>query len=249
MVLRAALLGLAVALAPAFGGATEPPPRAVTEARFADPTDRYRHNVLGDLPAYGTLVLKVDRCHACARADIVERRLVLPPELVFEDVAPRLVDLAGYGQPHVIVVEAHVSKGARLAVYDDEGRVAATPFIGRAHRWLAPAGAADLDGDGRMEIAFVDRPHLARVLRVWRWERWGELTEVAELPGLSNHRIGEAFISGGIRDCGTGPEIVTADAGWTRVMATRLKAGRLHARALPQRPDAAGFATALACTE
>jgi hypothetical protein len=46
--------------------------------------------------------------------------------------------------------------------------LASTPWIGQRFRWLAPVAAADLDGDGAMELAYVDRPHLARTLRVWR---------------------------------------------------------------------------------
>jgi hypothetical protein len=77
--------------------------------------------------------------------------------------------------------------------------------IGQRNRWLAPIGAADLDGDGRVEIAYVDRPHLARTLRVWRSRPGGTLTEIATATGLTNHRIGEAFITGGIRDARRGP--------------------------------------------
>jgi hypothetical protein len=55
-----------------------------------------------------------------------------------------------------------------LTPWPDVRLLAATPHIGSANRWLAPIGAADLDGDGRVEIAYVDRPHLARTLRIWR---------------------------------------------------------------------------------
>ena len=41
---------------------------------------------------------------------------------------------------------------------------AATPFIGTPRRWLAPVGVADLDGDGRAEIAYVETPHRDKVL-------------------------------------------------------------------------------------
>ncbi len=44
------------------------------------------------------------------------------------------------------------------------------------------------------------------------------LAETLRLPGLTNHRIGEAFISGGLRDCGAGAELVLASADWSRVM-------------------------------
>ena len=75
------------------------------------------------------------------------------------------------GAPEVIVVESSQSGGARLAVYGyDRGAlrpVAATPEIGRRNRWLAPAGVADLNGDGQLDIAYVETPHLAGVLRIW----------------------------------------------------------------------------------
>lgn len=47
--------------------------------------------------------------------------------------------------------------------------------------------------------------------------------ETLRLPGLTNHRIGEDVISGGLRDCGQGPELVLASSDWTRLM--RVRAG------------------------
>ena len=58
----------------------------------------------------------------------------------------------------MIVVESHAAR-ARLAVWGAGGRLAAIPFIGTRFRWLAPLGAADLDGDGRVEIAYAETPH------------------------------------------------------------------------------------------
>ncbi|MDG4648571.1 VCBS repeat-containing protein [Roseibacterium sp. SDUM158017] len=197
-------------------------------AWYEDPTTRYAHGVLGDAIEAGTLAVQLGPSEDCATA-----RLVLPETEVFEDIAPRLSDIDGDGRAEIIVVRSHLDRGARLAVYAADARglrlLAATPAIGRPNRWLAPIGAADLDGDGAVEIAYVDRPHLAMILRVWRYDA-GRLTEVAAASGLTNHRIGEAFLSGGLRDCGRGPEIVTADAGWTRLVATRLTRDGLVAR-------------------
>jgi hypothetical protein len=201
---RALALVASLALATSAGA-------EITAARYTQPTPRYDHGVLGDALEWGALELTL--------AD--GRRLVatLPDTRVFEDLAPRLADLDGDGAPEVIVVETDVAKGAQLAIYDETGKIAATPFIGQRYRWLAPVGAADLDGDGRVEIAYIDRPHLAKVLRIWRFDS-NRLTEVAALPGLTNHRIGDAFIQGGIVTCDGQPTILTADAGWTRIVAT-----------------------------
>lgn len=211
----------------------------ILSAEYSAPTERYAHGILGDAIEWGALEIT---------ADTGTRRFTLPQDRVFEDTAPRLVDLDGDGSPEVIVVETRASEGAQLAVYDATGKIAATPHIGRTNRWLAPIGAADLDGDGKVEIAYIDRPHLAKTLRVWRYEN-GALTHVADFGGLTNHRIGEADIGGGIRDCGDGPEMITANADWTRVMATTFAAEKLSTRELGNHVDRGSFATAFACTE
>lgn len=184
----------------------------VRTAQFDAPTTRYAHGILGDSIEYGALVLGTDAGKSVT--------LRLPETRVFEDLQPRLIDVDRDGDNEVVVIESSLREGARLSIYDETGLLAATPFIGRTNRWLAPLGAADLDGDGTIELAYIDRPHLAKVLRIWRF-RNGTLHHVADQPGLTNHKIGEDFISGGIRDCGEGPEIITANANWSRIIATR----------------------------
>ncbi|MEL6684645.1 MAG: VCBS repeat-containing protein [Pseudomonadota bacterium] len=209
----------------------------IVSAEYAAPTDRYAHGVLGDAIEWGALQITTDAG---------TRVFALSQDRVFEDLAPRLADVDGDGAPEVVVVETLASEGAQLAIYDETGRIAATPHIGRTNRWLAPIGVADLDGDGAIEVAYIDRPHLAKTLRVWRFQD-GALQPVADLAGLTNHRIGEADIGGGIRDCGQGPEMITASADWTKVMATTLTDGQLESRAIGTHRDRSSFATALAC--
>ena len=218
----------------------------ILSARYDAPTTRYAHGVLGDAVEYGALILKVSDTEGGAFRKSLTLRFTLPESRVFEDLEPRLADVDGDGLPEVIVIETDVRLGAALAIYDETGKIAATPHIGRSNRWLAPLGAADLDGDGRIELAYVDRPHLAKTLRVWRFDN-GALVHVADRPGLTNHRIGEDFISGGIRDCGDGPEIVTANGDWSRVMGTRLQSGRLQSRDLAPFRGPASMTAALAC--
>ncbi len=230
---RGALLGLLFVVAgtnavaacgvsqPAKAGAVQN--SVVTQGDFSawysDLTSRYGHAVLGDALEPTTLTLSDT---SCGMSVTLER-----PH-VFEDIAPRLIDLTDDGVPELIAVRSHESKGAQLAIYTSKGDalelLATTPYIGTRNRWLAPVGAADLDGDGKIEIAFVDRPHLAKTLRVWRYES-GALEQTATLVGVTNHRIGEDFITGGIRDCGSGPEMILATANWRDLIAIRLSKG------------------------
>lgn len=227
--------GLCLALAAAASSAEG---AEVTSARYADPTARYAHGVLGDALEWGTLELTSD--------DGRTTRLVLPEVRVFEDLAPRLHDIDGDGVPEAVVIESHQDKGARLAVYGLEGLITATPYIGRSYRWLAPVGVGDLDGDGAVELAYVDRPHLAKTLRVWRYAD-GALAEIASLPGVTNHRIGQDFISGGLRDCGKGPEMIVASGNWQEVLSITLRGGQLTPQNLGPFEGPASWAAALAC--
>lgn len=179
-------------------------------------------------------------------------RLTLDPPHVFEDTAPRLVDLNGDGLSEIVTVRSHERLGAQLAIYqlsEDHSSLvllSTTPYIGTRFRWLAPLGAADIDGDGAIEIAYVDRPHLARTLRIWRFKD-GELEELASLKGLTNHRIGEPDIAGGIRDCGQGPEMVLADASWSRLLAVRFDGAAFQSEEIGRDTSRPAFARAMGC--
>lgn len=210
----------------------------ITGARYEAPTTRYDHGVLGDAVEWGALALTL--------SDGRTLRVILPESSVFEDIAPRLADVDGDGGAEVVTVESSLTRGARLAIWDETGLVAATPHIGRAHRWLAPVGVADLDGDGAVELAYVDRPHLAKTLRIWRF-RDGALVPVAARPGFSNHRIGWDFIAGGLRDCGQGPEMILASGDWARVLSARLVSGRIETRDLGRYRGPASLTAARAC--
>jgi hypothetical protein len=183
----------------------------IGSAWLSEPTDRYDHAVLGDALEWGALEMTL----ASGVLNVVTIRL--PDHRVFEDITARVADLDGDDRNEVVVVETDTALGASLAVYGSEGKIAATDFIGQPNRWLAPAGIADFDGDGRVEIAYVDRPHLLKDLVFVRLDG-DRLVETLRLPGLTNHRIGDSFISGGVRDCGQGAELVLASKDWTRVM-------------------------------
>lgn len=209
-------------------------------ARYDGPTTRYAHGVLGDDVEYGELVVAPNSGPA--------KRFVLPDARVFEDLHPRVVDLDGDGQSEVITIESDARMGARLAIWGPEGRITEGPFIGTRFRWLAPVAAADFDSDGYVEIAYVDRPHLAKTLTVFRY-RDQSLEPVATLPGVTNHRIGEDFISGGLRDCSGGPEMILASGDWSRIVAVTLDAdGELSTRDLGPFNGRASLDAARACS-
>jgi len=64
------------------------------------------------------------------------------------------------------------------------------------------------------------------VLRFWTM-RHGKLVEIATASGLTNHRIGEETISGGVRVCDGVAEVITANGDWSRVFATKMIDGGL----------------------
>lgn len=203
-------------------------PVAPLSARFAEPTSRYPHNVLGDLTGFAALEVSLTGGKT--------QRLVLPERRVFEDIAPRLWDVDGDGIAEIVAVESDQVLGARLTAWTvqtaSDGELslslrAAGDFIGTRFRWLAPAGIADFTGDGRPEIAYVEMPHLARRLVLVELDG-DRLMPIARLEGLSNHRIGDDFITGGVRDCGTGPELILPMADWSAIARVTFADGRLQ---------------------
>lgn len=158
---------------------------AVSEAWLVLPTERYRHFVRGNDSESGGLRVRL------AGGDVLT--LVLPDDMVFEDDRPRLADLDGDGREEVVVVMSSLREGACLAIFAVRDgsleMLARTAFTGMPKRWLNPAGIADLDGDGRSEIALVQMPHLMKRLEIWRLEG-RRLVRLAASEDVSNHRLG-----------------------------------------------------------
>lgn len=233
--------------AAAFCAALAAPAAADTiqSAEFTEPTERYAHGILGDAIEWGALKITVD-----SGAGAQTYQFDLPKNQVFEDLAPRLWDITGDGAPEVAVILTDVDLGASLVFIGFKNGtlapIAATPHIGQSNRWLAPLGVADFDGDGRVEVAYIDRPHLAKTLMVWEYDGT-ELRLEAEVGGLTNHRIGEGFISGGLRNCAGTTEIITANANWTRIMATTSNGKEFTSKDIAPFTGPASLRTALTC--
>lgn len=221
----------------------------VVAAWYDGATQRYRHGVLGDDIEAGEL-------HVIANmgAEQCGQKLVLDQNEVFEDLAPRLADMDGDGQLDVVAVVSDARLGAKLAVFGhlDDGHntlslKSATPNIGSSNRWLAPIGMGDFNNDGLMDVAFVDRPHLAKVLRVFSYHPEKGLQHTASVPGFTNHRIGEDFISSGVRLCGGKSQLITADSGWKNIVATTLDGDELSTEILGEFDGFESIQKALEC--
>ena len=165
------------------GSATVAEP--IANARYANPVDRYSHFALGKPHEYASLI-------ATTRSGR-QLTLQLPHDEVFEDLVPRIVKLADNEPEAILAIVSQRDNGARLVLIRANGNdlaiSAQSPAIGMPNRWLNPVGIADLDGDGRAEIAAVITPHIGGTLKIYR-KSGQDLVEVASLGGFSNHIYG-----------------------------------------------------------
>lgn len=154
---------------------------AVARTWLAGPTERYRHGILGDTVEAGSLVI--------ARRNGTSSTLRLGADAVFEDLEPRIAEIGG--SERIVVVKSYLARGSAVAVVDPDSAsiVTETVPVGHPHAWVSPAGIADFDGDGAVDIALVRQPHVVGVLEIWSWQQ-GRLTKSAEVPDVSNHFIG-----------------------------------------------------------
>lgn len=176
---RWAVLAMLAALASQAGAET------ITGARYVNPVERYGHFALGRPHEYSRLAATTDAGRSVA--------FELSGDEVFEDLEPRLVALAAGEPREVLAIVSRRDSGSRLVLFRLNGNrlepSAESAAIGTPNRWLNPVGVADLDGDGRAEIAAVVTPHIGGTLKVYR-RNGSRLVEAATLAGFSNHAYG-----------------------------------------------------------
>ena len=154
-------------------------------AWLGSPTDRYGHGVLGDAIEAGALIFE--------QADGETQTLTLNDDAVFEDRYPRFVDMDGDGDQEILLVKSYQNAGGALVLVDPGALplsiAAEAPSIGTPNRWLNPAGAGDIDGDGKVEALVVITPHIGGTLTAYEWQG-DKLVVDHMIHGFSNHFIG-----------------------------------------------------------
>lgn len=208
--------GLLIAAASACAG-------SITSARYETPVDRYGHFALGRPHEYARVTATTD----------LGRKLTLElsEDEVFEDLAPRLVKLAADTPVEALVIISSRQSGARLALLGMEGHrlriTAQSAAIGTPMRWLNPVGIADMDGNGRNEIAAVITPHIGGTLKLYR-RTGARLVEIAVLGGFSNHVYGstELRLALPVR-AARNTQLVVPDANRLALRVIEYRAGRL----------------------
>ncbi len=149
------------------------------------PTARYGHGVLGDaLEAAGVVLVETE-----PNLRVVSQLDFASP-LVAEGIMPLWMDLDGDGQRDIIVTLSDEARGARVAVFAEDG----TPLgegraFSRGFLWRHQLVFATFAGDGVGELAVVRTPHIGGVVEFYR-ARPGRLEVMAQLDGYTSHVIG-----------------------------------------------------------
>ena len=220
MKLYRSILPFVAALSVVASGAVA---ETITGAQYAAPVDRYGHFALGRPHEYAHLTATTDRGRSL--------ELRLPEDEVFEDIAPRLVRLATGEPAEILAIVSRRDDGSRLAMIrlrGDRLEVSSeSPATGTPWRWMNPVAVADLDGDGRAEIAVITTPHIGGTLRVYRRDG-SKLVEIAALTGFSNHVYGspELGLSATVSIAGR-TRLLVPDATRLRLRLVALEGGRL----------------------
>lgn len=195
----------------------------ITSANYAKPVERYGHFALGHPHEYARVL--------ASTRDGRQLTLDLPDDEVFEDLVPRLVQLAAGQPPQLLAIVSQRERGARLVLIELAAQGLAigaqSAAIGAPNRWLNPVAVADLDGDDRAEIAAVITPHLGGPLKLYRREG-AALVELASLAGFSNHVFGstDLALSVPIKIEGK-PRLLVPDARRQRLRVIAFEQGRL----------------------
>jgi len=154
-------------------------------AQYASPTKRYTHGIMGDAIEASDLVVVVNDNFY---------NIELSDNYVFEDIRPRLANVDEDEALEFICIRSHLNKGAGIVIYklgkNGLYEYAFVPEIGIRNRWLNIVAIQDLDDDKKIELAWIETPHIGGILKVAEITE-GELQIIDEVFPFSNHAIGE----------------------------------------------------------
>jgi hypothetical protein len=191
-------------------------------AWLGTPTMRYPHKALGATTHAGSLHVLLN----ATAGKFHEVTHELPFNRVFEDRLPRLIDLDGDGRDEIVLIESDALRGSATVVYGVQAvktakgvdkkfslvELARSGQTGSTFRWLNPVGAADFDGDGKLDIASVITPHIGGLLTLYHYAP-PKLLPFAQAMDTSNHRMGdlEQQVAVIVKQKGVRPTIIVPD--------------------------------------
>jgi hypothetical protein len=162
-------------------------------AVYVQPTDRYPHGVFGDETEAGALQVYDLRG---GRFEL-SGQVILPPEHVFEGLAPLWGDLDDDGVPELITTVSDSFAGARIVVYALRPGTGAPGLfnldvlaegqaIGQGNRWRHQIAVGAFGPQGQTELVVVRTPHIGGIVEFHRLED-GRLNILATLSGYTSH--------------------------------------------------------------
>ena len=156
---------------------------------LSDPTERYRHGILGDKIEASALTVVTVAPNALA----IRFRYVARAPAVIEDLIPIVAPVGEGRRPALVVVKSAARQGSSVLVlgWRETGLepLAEGPAFGLSNRWVHVIGAADVTGDGIPELLAVNTPHFSGVLVAYE-RRAASLVPLAKALGYSSHALG-----------------------------------------------------------
>jgi hypothetical protein len=152
---------------------------------LSDPTDDYRHAVLGD-PLEAKSITLINTQPTIE----ISSKILLEGNEVIEGIAPIWVDLTGDQQREIVVTVSDINLGAGIVILNENGqRLAEGPKMGQAYRWRHQIAIGAFGPNGEKELAVVRTPHIGGVVEYYQFSNEG-LSIVADFPGITSHTIG-----------------------------------------------------------
>ena len=150
--------------------------RGIAWAWLGSPTERYQHAAMGSRTHAGSLHVLTATVPGAATSALQEIIYRQPTYRVFEDLTLRGSSVVVFGLEDLPNGKALQEKAISAPAYS-------------TFRWHNPVGVADLDGDGKQDVAAVITLHAGGVLTLYHY-RPPQLVPYARAMDIPNHLIG-----------------------------------------------------------